>query len=84
MEITCKGEGEPTILLENGLNYASWIYAQYYKISRTCFYQRVRPPIDQAVAPRTTLDQVKELHSLLIQAGIPGPYILVGHTYRNI
>ena len=26
------------------------------------------------------LDQVKELHALLAQTGVPGPYILVGHS----
>src|SRR5665213_2267834 len=30
--------------------------------------------------PRTTADMVAELHRLLIAAGVPGGYVLVGHS----
>jgi pimeloyl-ACP methyl ester carboxylesterase len=34
----------------------------------------------QVTEARTTEDQVKDLYDLLAQAGIPGPYVLVGHS----
>ena len=80
MQITCKGTGEPTIILENGMDYISWTSPRFSKISRTCIYPRVGMGLDPAKGPRTTLDQVNDLHELLRLTGIPGPYILVGHS----
>lgn len=34
----------------------------------------------QAPMPRTAADVVAELHALLTTAGVPGPYLLVGHS----
>ena len=80
MTITCKGTGEPTIIMENGLDYPSWSSPRFSKISRTCIYLRVGMGQEPAKGPRTTLDQVNDLHELLKLTGIPGPYILVGHS----
>jgi pimeloyl-ACP methyl ester carboxylesterase len=79
----CEGKGEPTIILENGLDGASWnaySLARFKTISRTCTYLRAGMGGTKIDGPRTTLDQVKDLHSLLTQVGVPGPYILVGHS----
>jgi pimeloyl-ACP methyl ester carboxylesterase len=35
---------------------------------------------DPAPMPRDTADVVTELHDLLAAAGVPGPYVLVGHS----
>jgi pimeloyl-ACP methyl ester carboxylesterase len=80
MKITCKGTGEPTIIMENGMDYPSWSTPRFSKISRTCIYPRVGMGNETAKGPRTTLDQVNDLHELLRLTGIPGPYILVGHS----
>jgi pimeloyl-ACP methyl ester carboxylesterase len=79
----CEGKGEPTIILENGLDGFSWdtySLARFKTISRTCRYARAGVMGEKIDGPRTTLDQVKDLHSLLTQTGVPGPYILVGHS----
>ena len=34
--------------------------------------------------PRTTADAVADLHALLSAAGVPGPYVLVGHSLGGI
>jgi pimeloyl-ACP methyl ester carboxylesterase len=81
LTITCKGSGKPTIILENGFGYISWYQPKYSAISQTCVYTRVGMGSEKAKNPRTTQDQVKDLHDLLLQAQIPGPYILVGHAY---
>jgi pimeloyl-ACP methyl ester carboxylesterase len=41
------------------------------------FYPSRSHPVPQ---PRTTQDRVNDLHALLGAAGIPGPYVLVGHS----
>ena len=48
MKITCKGTGEPTIILENGMDYPSWSSPRFSKISRTCIYPRVGMGLDPA------------------------------------
>ena len=78
----CEGKGEPTIILENGTDGASWdTYSihRFKTISRTCTYLRAGMGVTKIDGPRTTQDQVNDLHSLLTQVGVPGPYILVGH-----
>jgi pimeloyl-ACP methyl ester carboxylesterase len=60
--------------------------------TRVCAYDRpgtyaeingeIVPSRSDAVAqPRTALDMAEELHALLQAAEVPGPYVLVGHSY---
>jgi pimeloyl-ACP methyl ester carboxylesterase len=79
--LECHGEGEPTIILENTVGKVSWTSTySFQSISRTCTYTHAgMNGIDKITVVRTVGDQVQDLHSLLIQAGIPGPYVLVGH-----
>jgi pimeloyl-ACP methyl ester carboxylesterase len=39
---------------------------------------------DQAPMPRTAADVVAELHALLAAAGVPGPYVVVGHSLGGL
>ncbi|MBN1372113.1 MAG: alpha/beta hydrolase [Anaerolineaceae bacterium] len=85
LPISCKGSGEPTIILESGLGGGSWgelDLMRFRTITRACFYDRWKPSQapDGVGGPRTTMDQVTDLHNLLQTAGVPGPYILVGHS----
>ena len=63
--------------------------------TRVCAYDRpgtstviddvLRPSRSDPVAmPRTALDSVQDLHALLQAAQVPGPYILVGHSYGGM
>lgn len=81
--LTCAGQGEPTIILENGLGGSTWNEGSlktYKAFSRTCRYSRAGTGGEPLTGWRTTEDQVQDLHALLTQAGIPGPYVLVGHS----
>ena len=82
--VNCIGKGSPTIVFESGYgdDYKSWGIVQkaLSKTNRTFAYTRfarVRQPKD---ALRTSMDQVKELHSLLGKAKVKGPYIIVAHS----
>lgn len=82
VSIDCKGSGEPTILLEYGTvrDWPDMTVNRIAEISRTCVYARAGM-LDTVTEPRrTTQDQVNDLHALLEQAGVPGPYILAGHS----
>ena len=45
------------------------------------FYPSRSDPVSQ---PRTAKDMVADLHALLRAAEIPGPYVLVGHSYGGL
>ncbi len=39
---------------------------------------------DPVPMPRTAADMVADLHALLEAAGVPGPYVLVGHSFGGL
>ena len=83
--ITCMGEGSPTVILEHGMATESDSWAQVQQavaqFTRVCAFDRAgRGKSDPAPKPRTSEDMVADLHALLANAHIPGPYILVGNS----
>jgi pimeloyl-ACP methyl ester carboxylesterase len=89
MHIYCTGKGSPTVILEAGLNdfYVTWakVQPEIAKHTRVCSYDRAGLGWSQASPdPRTTEVMVEELHTLLRNTGIEGPYILVGHSFGGI
>lgn len=86
--LTCVGTGSPPVILDAGAddNSRAWRKVQpaVATLTQTCAYDRAnngysdsRPSPDQT----TALQNATELHTLLAQAGISGPYVLVGHSY---
>ncbi len=89
MHILCTGKGSPTVILESGLNdfYVSWakIQPEVAKATRVCSYDRAGLGWSEASPrPRTSEVMAEELHTLLLNVGIAGPYILVGHSFGGI
>lgn len=84
--ILCMGEGSPTVIFESGwgMDYSYWGdgLAEVSKHTLACAYDRAGlDKSDPATTfPRTSQDMVNDLHALLTNASIPGPYILVGHS----
>jgi pimeloyl-ACP methyl ester carboxylesterase len=83
--ITCMGEGNPTVILEHGMatESGSWAAVQQAvaRFTRVCAFDRAgRGTSDPAPTPRTSEDMVADLHALLANAYVPGPYILVGNS----
>lgn len=91
LHIRCTGQGSPTVIVETGFGEpgvgretSSWINVinEIEKKTRICVYDRAGLGSSD-VAPgenRTSQDMAKDLHTLLVNANIPGPYILVGHS----
>jgi len=80
------GSGLPTVVLDAGLSDCSvnWcrILPEVAKFTRVCAYDRAGLGwSDAGPRPRSSEQIVRELHTLLTQAGIPGPYVLVGHSF---
>jgi pimeloyl-ACP methyl ester carboxylesterase len=89
MHIYCTGEGSPTVILEAGLNdfFVTWskVQPEIAKQTRVCSYDRAGLGwSERNPDPRTSQSMVQELHTLLANTGIDGPYILVGHSFGGI
>lgn len=53
--------------------------------TRVCVYDRANTGrSDHAPTPRTSQDLVDDLHTLLTNAGVAGPYVLVGHSLGGL
>jgi pimeloyl-ACP methyl ester carboxylesterase len=76
----CYGEGTPTVVVEAGAGdrpiiSKSWnaVILKVQTVTRICIYDRA--------SGNTTSQKVAEnLHRLLTEASIPGPYLLVAHS----
>jgi pimeloyl-ACP methyl ester carboxylesterase len=85
LHLHCLGKGSPTVVTENGLGGSSpdWSLIQpaVSQSTRICSYDRAGTGWSEAgPSPRTSRQLAKELHTLLANADVPGPYILVGHS----
>lgn len=85
LHLSCSGQGSPTVILENGSMGVSSTWAlvqpEVAAFSRVCVYDRAGYAwSDPAPTPRTGARVVADLDALLQKAGVPGPYVLVGHS----
>lgn len=85
LHLNCMGEGNPTVILEAGwADYsATWTFVQpeVAKTTRVCSYDRAGYGwSDSSSHPRTAGWRVEELHTLLENANVQGPFVLVGHS----
>ncbi len=86
MHIHVTGEGTPTVVFESGMGASclSWtlVQPQVAQFSRAVSYDRAGHGwSDPAREPRTARQIAQELHTLLDATGVPGPYVLVGHSF---
>ena len=85
MHIHCTGEGSPTVILDSGLgdSYLSWhkVQPEIAKFTHVCSYDRAGLGFsDPSSQPRTSKVIAEELRALLQAAGVPPPYVIVGHS----
>jgi len=85
LNLRCTGAGSPAVVLESGLGVTAigWkaVQSQIESFTRVCSYDRAGVGwSDPGPLPRNSLQMVKELHALLHNAGVPPPYVLVGHS----
>lgn len=85
LHIHCLGTGSPTVVLDAGLGGTSldWALVQpeIGQTTRVCAFDRAGMGwSDSGPEPRTPEQNARELHTLLANAGIEGPYVLVGHS----
>jgi pimeloyl-ACP methyl ester carboxylesterase len=92
MHINCQGApvaGSPTVVMEAahsepGLSWAG-VQPEVAKFVRVCTYDRAGLGwSESSPRPRTAPHFVHELHTLLAQAGVEPPYVLVGHSIGGL
>jgi pimeloyl-ACP methyl ester carboxylesterase len=86
LHFNASGQGNITVVCDAGLSGTSlgWslVQAKASKFTRVCTYDRAGYSwSDPSPLKRTSVNIAKELYSLLKKADIPGPYILVGHSF---
>ena len=87
LHLYCTGEegGAPTVVMDSGLGgtVLDWqlVQLEVAGFARVCTYDRGGAGWSEPGAqPRTSQQFVEELHTLLGNAGVQGPYVLVGHS----
>ena len=86
LHISCEGYGQPTVILDAGLGGSSleWVAVSksLREVTRVCVYDRAGYGYsDMGPLPRTSSRIANELYLLLQGGDIPGPFILVGHSF---
>jgi pimeloyl-ACP methyl ester carboxylesterase len=89
LHINCVGEGSPTVILESGSGATSvdWanIQPEVADTTRVCAYDRAGTGWSEPGSGPGDPQQIAgELHTLLSNAGIDGPYVLVGHSFGGL
>jgi pimeloyl-ACP methyl ester carboxylesterase len=89
LHINCVGQGSPTVLLDAGSGgfSAQWVRVQRQVsgTTRVCAYDRAGMGwSEMGPDPRDARQISSELHTLLSEDGIEGPYVLVGHSFGGM
>ncbi len=86
LNINCTGTGSPTVILEAGLGdlASEWkrVQPEIATFAHVCSYDRAGyGSSDAGPLPRTSAQIAEELHTLLRNAEVAPPFILVGHSF---
>lgn len=90
LHINCTGSGSPTVVIEAGLgdwstSWGGYVQPEVAKTTRVCTYDRAGLGWSEAgpLAPDAA-QYANELHTLLQNANVPGPYVMVGHSLGGL
>jgi len=86
LNLYCAGGGSPTVVFDSGWEDWAPVWAivqpRVAQWTRACSYDRAGAGFsDAGPMPRTSVRMADELHGALQNAGVKGPYILVGHAF---
>jgi pimeloyl-ACP methyl ester carboxylesterase len=89
MYLSQMGTGGPTVVFESGIAATSqnWMHLQQSvsSFARTAAYDRIGLGwSSESASERTPSNIVRELRLMLSRAGIPPPYVLVGHSFGGL
>jgi pimeloyl-ACP methyl ester carboxylesterase len=85
LHLDCRGSGSPTVVMDAGLGASSldWTLVQpdVARTTQVCTYDRAGMGWSEpGPGLRSPARLAEELHTLLHNGGVQGPYVLVGHS----
>lgn len=86
LRIECIGQGRPAVVLDHGLggSASDWrhVRERLARTTQVCSYDRAGYGASEpGPHPRSSGRLASELRTLLSRAGVPGPYVLAGHSF---
>jgi pimeloyl-ACP methyl ester carboxylesterase len=89
LHLQCEGDGTPSVVFDAALGGSSlswsFVFPAVARWTRACAYDRAGFGWSEAgPLPRTAGRIADELHTLLRTAGVPPPYVLVGHSFGGL
>jgi pimeloyl-ACP methyl ester carboxylesterase len=89
LHLQCTGTGSPTVVLQPGggdmSSVMGWIAPAVAAHTRVCVYDSAgRGWSDQSEATQDGSQMMTDLHTLLRRSGVPGPYVLAGHSFGGL
>lgn len=89
LHIRCLGRGSPTVVIDTGVGdtLERWtdFQSQVAQFTHVCTYDRAGYGLSEpGPLPRHSQQLADELQQLLKNAGISGPYVLVGHSLGGL
>ena len=89
LHLRCTGTGAPTVVLEAGGGEMSsnlgLVTNAVRRATRVCTYDRDgRGWSDVTATPASGVQIAVDLHTLLQRGGVPGPYVLAGHSFGGL
>jgi pimeloyl-ACP methyl ester carboxylesterase len=89
LHLRCTGSGSPTVVLQPGGGDMSsamgWIEPTVADHTRVCVYDSAgRGWSDPSDVTQDGAQMMTDLHTLLHRGGVPGPYVLAGHSFGGL
>lgn len=89
LDLFCEGTGTPTVVMEMGSGEPAALFRpiqnKVAELTRACSYDRPGIGWSEAnVELHTIQDRAAELYTLLRNANVAGPYVLVAHSYGGL
>jgi pimeloyl-ACP methyl ester carboxylesterase len=89
LHLNCTGTGSPTVVLQPGAGEMSsnhaWLSQAVSSTTRVCVYDRAgRGWSEPADTVQDATQIAADLHALLHNANVPGPYVLAGHSFGGL
>lgn len=89
LHIHCMGQGSPTVILDaasiDTVSAWAWVQPEVARATRVCAYDRAGLGwSDLSPAPPDATQNTPALHTLLQNAGVAAPYVLVGHSFGGL
>lgn len=98
LHLYCRGSGSPTVILECGASQPALLWTllpeeqrrasaleQIAQFTQVCSYDRAGYGwSDAGPMPRTLARMTEELHELLTEARVSGPYVMVGPSFGGL